>query len=276
MNLTTLEAMPPWDWPTDTKDVLLGALRSEGADETDRLLAAELAADFVVMDDEIVEALLAVVSASDESETLRGQAAISLGPALEQADLEDFEDPDDLVISESAFRRAVQLLRTLYMDAAVPAEVRRRILEASVRAPQAWHADAIRAAYASDDPAWKLSAVFSMRWVRGFEEQILEALASESEDVEYEAVHAAGRWAIDAAWTHIAGLIAGGTASKGLLLAAIDAVASIRPDEAGMILVDLTEADDDDIAAAADVGMAMAELPDDDELEDDDERFPVR
>ncbi|MEX2126299.1 MAG: hypothetical protein WD795_20570 [Woeseia sp.] len=100
MDLTTLEAMSPWDWPTDTKDALLGALRSEGGDETDRRLAAELAGEFVMMDDEIVDALLAVVSATDESETLRGNAAISLGPALEQADLEGFGDPDDLVISE--------------------------------------------------------------------------------------------------------------------------------------------------------------------------------
>lgn len=273
MDLTTLEAMPPWDWPTNTKDVLLGALHSKGADEADRRVAAELAGDLVVMDDEIADALLAIVSASEESETLRSQAAISLGPALEQADLEGFEIPDDLVISESAFRRAVQALRTLYLDAALPADVRRSILEASVRAPQGWHADAIRTAYASDDPAWKLSAVFSMRWVGGFEDQILESLTSENEDIEYEAVHAAGRWAIDAAWKHVAGLITGGTASKDLLLAAIEAVANIRPDEAGAILVDLTEADDEDIVAAADEAMAMAGLPGDDEFEfDDDER----
>ncbi|HWM29768.1 MAG TPA: hypothetical protein VNQ14_15010 [Woeseiaceae bacterium] len=269
MDLTTLAAMPPWDWPTDTKDVLLGALRNEGADEADRCLAAELAGDLVVMDDEILDALLAVVSASDESETLRGKAAISLGPALEQADLEGFGDPDDLVISESAFRRAVQSLRKLYLDTALPADVRRCILEASVRAPQDWHADAIRTAFASDDPAWKLSAVFSTRWVGGFEDQILESLTSENEDIGYEAVHAAGRWTIDAAWRHVAGLITGGTASKDLLLAAIEAAANIRPDEAGAILVGLTEADDEDIVAAADE--AMAGLPGDDEFEFDDE-----
>jgi hypothetical protein len=55
------------------------------------------------------------------------------------------------------------------MDASVPTDVRRRILEASVRAPQDWHRDAIRAAYASDDDVWRLTAVFCMRSVRGFE-----------------------------------------------------------------------------------------------------------
>jgi hypothetical protein len=52
------------------------------------------------------------------------------------------------------------------------------VLEASVRAPQDWHLDAIREAYSSTDEAWSLTAVFCMRFVRGFNEQILEALES--------------------------------------------------------------------------------------------------
>ena len=32
------------------------------------------------------------------------------------------------------------------------------------------------AAYSSEDKDWMLTAVFSMRWVRGFENQILELL----------------------------------------------------------------------------------------------------
>jgi hypothetical protein len=46
-----------------------------------------------------------------------------------------------------------------------------RILEASVRAPQDRHPDAVRAAYASGDAAWKLTAVFRMADVRGFEDR---------------------------------------------------------------------------------------------------------
>ncbi len=285
MDLTTLEHLPPWDWPANAKEMLLGALRSTEADESDRLLAAELVGDLVVIDDEVVDALLAVVGADHESETLRGHAAISLGPALEHAELLGFEEPDDVGIGESTFRRVVQSLRELYAHPAVPPEARRCILEASVRAPQDWHADTVREAYESGDPLlWKLSAVFSMRWVGGFNDQIMEALASENDDLEYEAVHAAGCWAVDAAWPHVSGLITGGTADKALLLAAIEAAARIRPDEAGAILVDLTVADDDNIADAAHEAIAMAELDDDepdDELDDDelddadDEGFPV-
>lgn len=75
-------------------------------------------------------------------------------------------------ISERTFRRIEKSLRELYMDAQIPWEVRRRILEASVRAPQDWHESAVRSAYASGDDASKLTAVFCMRFVRGFDEQI--------------------------------------------------------------------------------------------------------
>ena len=43
----------------------------------------------------------------------------------------------------------------------------------------------------------------SMRWIRGFNHQILEALDSESQDLHHQAVCAAGNWEIDAAWSHI-------------------------------------------------------------------------
>ena len=93
------------------------------------------------------------------------------------------------------------------MDTNVPKEVRRRILEASVRAPQDWHQNAIREAYSSGDESWRLTAVFCMRFVRGFNDQILEALEAENQDIHYQAVCAAGNWEVDAAWSHIASLI---------------------------------------------------------------------
>ena len=58
-------------------------------------------------------------------------------------------------------------------------------------------------------------------------------------------------------------------APKPLRLAAIAAVAGIRPAEARGILVDLANSDDKEIAEAADEAMGMAEAPSDEE--DDDE-----
>src|SRR6266508_370783 len=259
MDVKALRDIPPWEWPEGAGKMFLDILRGGQPAEADRLLAAELAGDFTVINDELADALLSILRSGDESEALRGQAAISLGPVLEQADMDGFEEADGVPIAERTFHRIQESLRKLYMDAGVPKDVRRRILEAAVRAPQDWHREAVRAAYASDDEAWRLTAVFCMRFVRGFDEQILEALDSENPDIHYEAVCAAGNWEVDAAWPHIAALVTSGETDKPLLLAAIEAVASIRPREAAEILDDLTDSDDEAIVEAVSEAMTMAE-----------------
>src|ERR1017187_9225916 len=275
MDLKTLQDIPPWEWPRGIGHKFLTILRDPKAKASDRLLAADLAGDFTVINDPLAHALLAIVGDPAEPDELRAQAAISLGPALEQADLEDdegeFDDPESVPISEKTFRKIKQSLRKVYGDSGVPKLVRRRILEAAVRAPEDWHSDAIRSAYASHDPEWKLTAVFGMRHVRGFDEQIVEALESADPLIHYEAVCAAGVWEIDAAWPHVVALLAAPGIDKDLLIAAMQAVAGIRPREAGALLVDLADSEDEDIADAADEAMAEAEGLSDHELEDDDE-----
>ena len=202
---------------------------------------------------------------------MRAIAAISFGPALEQADIEEFDDPDDVPISESVFHKIQKSLKSLYMDADVPEYVRRRILEASVRAPASWHQNAVRSAYCSNDKDWKLTAVFSMRWITGFDDQILESLKNNNENIHYEAVCAAGNSEVDAAWSHVAGLVKAKGTEKLLLLAAIDAVASIRPDEARTVLEGLTSLEDEDIVEATYEAMAMAEVLSNHEIDDDDD-----
>jgi hypothetical protein len=269
MDLKTLTDIPPWEWPEDTGKMFLGILGDDQADESDRLLAAELAGDFTIINDELAEALHSIVRSGDETEELRRKASISLGPALEYADTMGFEDADDILLSEELFLELQQSLRELFLDADVPQDVRRRILEASVRAPQDWHRDAIRAAYFSDDEAWKLTSVFCMQFVSEFDDQILEALDSNDPEIQYQAVCAAGNWEIDAAWPHIAALVTGDEIDKPLLLAAIEAVASIRPEEAPGMLGALAGSDDEEIVEAVFEALAMAEGPTEDE--DDDE-----
>jgi HEAT repeats len=270
-NLAALQSTPPWEWPEDAGTVLLDVLRGSGFAESDLSLAVDLAGELTVINDDLVDALLGVLRRSDESEETRGKAAISLGAVLEQADLDGFGDPDDVPISERTFRTIQKSLQELYRDAGVPEEVRRRILEAAVRAPQDWHKDAVRAAYASDDDLWKLTAVFGMRFVRGFTKQILEALDSPNPDIHYEAVLAAGNWEVEAAWPHVANLVASEETDKALLLAAIDAAGSIRPQEAGRVLADLMDSDDEDIAEAAHEAVGMAESLLGMDLDEDDE-----
>jgi HEAT repeat protein len=162
------------------------------------------------------------------------------------------------------------LLKKIYLDNSTPKEVRRRILEASVRAPETWHQNAIRYAYSSGDKEWMLTAVFSMCWVRGFDDQILAALQSADPEIHYEAVNAAGNWELDAAWSHIVELIHDAHTPKPLLLAAISAVGSIRPAEAGNILVELADSEDEEIAEAAGEAIAAAEVVSDEEDDEED------
>jgi len=134
-----------------------------------------------------------------------------------------------------------------------------------VRAPEVWHQNAIRAAYSSGDKEWILTAMFSMRWIRGFDEQVLEGLKSGDAEIQCEAIQAAGNWELDAAWSHILALVRDPATPKSLLLPAIGAIASIRPAEAQSLLVDLTDSDDEEIAEAVDEAIAMAEAVSDEE-----------
>jgi hypothetical protein len=269
MDLKTLQDTPPWDWPRDAGQRLQEILIDHRADESDRLVAAELAGDLTVINDELADSLTAIVRSPDEPERLRAKTAIALGPVLEQAETDGFEDPDYVPITQRTFRNIQDSLQKLHFDNSIPKEVRRRILEASVRAPESWHQNAIRAAYSSGDKDWMLTAVFSMRWVRGFDDQILEALKSADPEIHYEAVEAAGNWGLAAAWSHIVALVHDAATPKSLLLAAIGAVASIRPAEARRILIDLADSDDEEIAEAVDEAIEMAEAASDEE--DDEE-----
>jgi len=271
MDLKDYLDTPPWDWPADAGKTFGRILADQRASESDRLVAAELAGDFTVINNDLADMLLTIVGDADEPERLRARAAISLGPVLEQADIDGFDDSDDVPITEATFHNIQDSLEKVYRDKSTPKEVRRRILEASVRAPQTWHQDAIRHAYSSGNKEWVLTAVFSMRWVRGFDDQILEALNSENPEINYQAVIAAGNWELDRAWPHIVELVNDADSSKPLLLAAIGALSSIRPAEAPDILEDLAESDDEEIVEAVSEAMAAAEDPIGEEDDEEDE-----
>jgi len=275
MDLKLLQEVPPWEWPENTAEVLLGILQDGQASESDRVLAAELAGEYGIINDDLAQALLSNLTDRNRSEDVRSRAAISLGPVLEQGDTEGFEDVDEVPISQRTFDSIQAALHEMYAGADVPKEVRRSVLEASVRAPQEWHRDAVRTAYASDEEDWKLTGVFCMRFIRGFDEQILAALNSKNGGIHYEAVLAAGNAGLSEAWPHVVALLSSKRTEKNLLLAAIEAAASIRPSEAASLLVDLTSSRDEDIAEAAYEAMAMAEGPwaEDEDYEDDADDF---
>ena len=275
--LKKLDNTPPWDWPEDTGSALLDLLRDRGTSEEERVLAVDLAGNSVVINDELVGTLLSILRSSEEFETVRSRAALSLGPVLELCDTDGFDESGSSPVTERTFHEIQETMGTLYLDAWVPKEVRRRILEASVRAPLDWHPDAIRAAYASEDEDWRLTAVFCMRHVRGFDEQILASLSSNNPNIHVEAVQAAGTWTIGAAWPHVLDLVTAEDTDRRLLLAAIDAVGGIRPQEASEVLAHLEDSDDPEIAEAVIEATSMAGgawNEDDEGFEEDEEEEP--
>jgi uncharacterized protein (UPF0147 family) len=278
MNLSELSKTPAWEWPDGADDFLLDLLRDAKTALPDRIVAAELAGDYVVVNDDIARTLIAIASDRSADDELRCIAAISLGPALEDADMMDPDDPEDSVISEHVFEGLRRGLRKIYMDGDAPESVRRSVLEAAVRAPEDWHREAVRGAYKGGAPEWKLTAVFCMRFVEGFEDEITESLASDDPLILREAVLAAGNWDIRAAWPVVRALMVDPEVDRNLRIAAIEASPGIDPDAAVDLLVELSVSEDEEIAETANEALAICTGAGDDDADfdeldgDDDER----
>ncbi len=142
-----------------------------------------------------------------------------------------------------------------------------------MRAPQEWHSEAIRTAYSTDDLEWKLTAVFAMRYIRGFDVAILEALKNPNPDIHCEAVRAAGEWHLEKAWPHVRSILEKAPKNKALLLAAIDAAPGLSPSEAIEFLGPYLDSEDEDIAAAAMEAEAMIDEEGFDDGEWDEEEW---
>jgi hypothetical protein len=270
MNIKKLANAAPWEWPEDAGDTVLATLRSGSAKPSDRLLAAELAGEIVIMNDGLAEGLLTIVESEGEPEDLRSQAAISLGPLLEDGDVMGFDESDDVAVSEETFLRVGNVLRRVFDAPGTPRDVKRSVLEASVRAPKQWHEAALRNAYAQPDRDWRLTALFGMGYVPGFDTEIVANLDTGDAGLRAQAIEAAGNREIQAAWPFVVSVLDAEGPDKDVLLAAIDAAAIIRPEEAEEVLTDLLDSDDEDVSAAADEAIMMARGLLDEELADED------
>jgi len=192
IGLHILAHTPPWDVSGDAYPFLRRALENRAIPEEDRVLAIELAGNLVTMRDELAHTLLRITEDPAEPASTRVAAVISLGPALEEADMAALDGTEEAGISGSMFRRIQGTLRRLYHDPDVSLQVRRRALEASVRAHADWHEGAVRAALRSGDPGWRLTAIFCAQYVPGFEDAVIEALSGEDPALRFEAIRAAG------------------------------------------------------------------------------------
>ncbi len=277
--LEKLSERDPWDYPESADADIDAGLQSDEADV--RRLAISLASTGV--EPHRLETLLKIAQGDKEPE-LAAAAAIALGPALEESYLDDPGEsgegvfgPDDApTISPALYRKLRDGLRALHDDTARPLLVRRRALEAAVRAPEAWMTEATRAAYAAPELEWRSTAVFCMGYLQEFDDAILEALKSDEAPIKFEALRAAGERELAAAGKEVLRVAGDPEADKDLRLAAIEALESLDVPGAEELLEDLVEKADDELAEAAEAALEERSISsfgvdDLDDLEDEDE-----
>jgi len=250
---------------------LLEAL-SDPDEEERAALFDELLLD---MDDETAAALLEIAE-SDAAEEARAGAIVALGPVIEECGEDDFENAIDFgpetgpPVSRETFASISDRLRGLYGDERQPKLIRRRAFEVLIRDPQPWHREAIREHFASADDDWRITALFAMGHITGFEGEIAAAVKTAEGTLLAQAVSAAGRMEVVAAGPRIRELATSPDTEHDLRIEAILALPHVDPD-AFDLLETLERSRDRDVAAAA--GEAQEELllftrMDDDESEE--------
>ncbi|MFP4040782.1 MAG: HEAT repeat domain-containing protein [Desulfosudaceae bacterium] len=281
MDLKQLYDSPPWEWPGNATAIIYKAVSEPGHPESDRLMALELAGEPIVINDRLAEVLMAILQNGREPEEIRCQAVIALGAGLEAAYLEEVDIEDDFLteintdeigegLSSHLLKKIQEKLSRLYRDAEIPERVRRRILEVSVRAPWDWHKNAVTAAYYSGDNDWRLTSVFCMGYLPGFNEELIEALRDPDQEISLEAVSSAVNHGLSEALPKFKDiLLTSPSSDKELLLRAIELVPEVCPEQAGEMLSSLLDDQDREVATAVLDALALAEMMM--ELDDDED-----
>lgn len=259
---------PPVEAFEEANQELVRALRSGNRE----VRAFALAEASPMVDDEIASELLRFARDPEKPEEERGDALIALGPALETCSYEEADDGSlpaplpgeedwwDLPLGSAAYREVGEALRRIYLDAAQPKLVRRRALEAAVRAPRDWQRDAAASAWGSDDPEWRLTAVFAMGYLPGFTAEIEKGLDSEELPIARQALLAVGRAGIEELADRLLATAEDPDADRELRLAAIEALGELGPEDAEDLLAELGQSDDRELAAAAEEALEELEL----------------
>ena len=246
-----------WDWPAEASDFILIVLKDRSRPLEDRILAAELSSELCDFGPGHARALLDILTDSGAQVGLRSAAALAFGPALELYDVDDLdEDLEDNPLTEELFHRITKELRKIVIDLEGPKELRRRALEAAVRAPQEWQNQVVREAFQSPDSDWQLTAVFCMRYLKGFEQEIARSLKHKDERVVVEGLRAAGVWEVRKAWPAVRDLIRAKTTRHHLRLLAVEVASDVGGDRARQLLSSLIDHDDQEVAGLAELVLA--------------------
>lgn len=246
----------------------------KSADAEERASAREdLLAD---MDDDIAEQFLEIAE-GDDSEDVRADVVIGLGPIVEECgeDYDEtgaslYEDEEGPALTFAKFTDTKKRLRVLYDDMSQPQLVRRRAIETLVRDPQEWHRAEIAKLAASDDVNWKRTAIFCMGYFDGFAETIMKTLDDPDHDLVFEAVRAAGAQEMSEAAGRIRGF-ASSAEDRDVRLEAILALPYVDRDALEQ-LEELAESEDAEIAEAAETALDDLTMLQGEDVEDEIEK----
>jgi len=172
---------------------ILGALGDGDPDVT--RTATDVAAEYIVMGfQQLRDGVIDLLDSTEASSNARVGAALALGPALETCSVEGYEDEfGDTPLTKDQFDRVISTLQNIHTDRGADDLLRRKALEAAVRAGEpAWLEDAVRAAFNHDEPEWLHTAIFCSTYIGAdFTSDVVNALRSSDEDIVHAAVFAA-------------------------------------------------------------------------------------
>ncbi len=245
-----------------------------------RMRLLTLKAGTIEVDDEVAEEMLRLLL-EDPNEEVRAQVPIALGPTLELCwdELVDgrLPNPGDYnlnPLTQEGYDGLTETLRRVYLDESNPLLVRRRVLEGAVRSPQPWHEEAVAAAFRSEEMPWRVTAVFCMGFVPGFDDQIVEAFDSGLAPLRYQAIRAAGSREVERRGRPILAIAADPDAELDERLAAIESLPVLSPPGTFEILDDLGADPEEAVVEAADEALeehsmlALTEADSDDDWDD--------
>jgi HEAT repeat protein len=209
--------------------------------------------------DEHVRDILTLVE-SDASDEIRGDAVIALGPVVEECGDEYFDGAEsdlDLSLgvdlgpplSREGYSELVKRVRAVYEDPSQPKLVRRRAFETLVRDPAEWHREEIRKHFKSSDPEWKLTAVFAMGNVPGFDSELEQVVGEAEGELLAEAIRSAGEMEVEVG-ERVRELAASPATDRDVRLEAIRALPHVDPNS-HELLDTLSSSEDEEVAAVA-------------------------
>jgi HEAT repeat protein len=252
---------------------LIQALRHPDADRR-QMVHEELA---IAMDDELAQAIVDLAS-GDDSDEIRAEAVVTLGPVFEECGIDydeelEFEWGPEIgpPVSPGVYRAIVQRVRALYEDETEAKEVRRRAFEVLVRDPQPWQRQSIIEHFASQDGEWRLTAIFGMGAISGFDSELLQLVKSAEGEELFEAVRAARERSLTEAAPRIISLAMSDETARDTRCEAILALPHVDP-TCHDLLKRLSLSDDEEIADVAQEAMddlTILSAEPDEELDDD-------